>query len=245
MHKIFVAAVAVAVLFSSLSVADAKRAASKKSGGGTQKTARQDTARAGIKSLDTARNVDYLSEIEKDVVLEMNKARTNPKKYAELYLVPFAKKFRKDGTYLSDGMIMRTAEGVAAVNECIKELSARKPVGILRPEKGLSLAAKDHATSQAAAGQIGHDGTDGSTSFSRIQRYGDFRTAGENISYGSTSGREIVIMLLVDDGVENRGHRKNIFYPGFTQTGVGYAQGHKVYRTECVITYADGYKEKD
>lgn len=209
-----------------------------------QKPAPQETASVAIEALDTARNVDYLSEIEKDVILEMNKARTNPKKYAELYIVPFAKKFRSDGTYMKNGVIMLTREGVAAVNECIEEMSERKPVGILRPEKGLALAAQSHATSQAQAGGYGHEGTDGSSPFTRIEKYGAFHTAGENISYGCKNAREIVIQLLVDDGVKDRGHRKNVFNPVFTQTGVGYAEGHKLYKMECVITYAGGYKEK-
>lgn len=209
-----------------------------------QNPAIQDTANWDIASLDTARNVDYLSEIEKDVILEMNKARSNPKKYAELYIAPFAKKFRSDGTYMKNGVIMQTNEGVAVVNECIKEMSAKKPVEILKPEKGLSLAAQSHATSQAKTNQTGHNGTDGSTPFTRIKKYGTFRTAGENIAYGGKDGQEIVVQLLVDDGVKNRGHRKNIFNSAFAQTGVGYAEGHKLYKTECVITYAGGYEEK-
>lgn len=209
-----------------------------------QNPAIRDTANWDIESLDTARNVDYLSEIEKDVILEMNKARSDPKKYAELYIAPFAKKFRGDGTYMKNGVIMKTNEGVAVVNECIKEMSAKKAMGILKPEKGLSLAAQSHATSQAKTNQTGHKGTDGSSPFTRIQKYGSYRTAGENISYGGKDGQEIVIQLLVDDGVKNRGHRKNIFNSAFTQTGVGYAEGHKLYKAECVITYAGGYEEK-
>lgn len=211
-----------------------------------QNPAARDAANWDIAALDTARKVDYLSEIEKDVILEMNKARSNPKKYAELYLVPFAKRFRSDGTYIrKGGIVMMTREGVGAVNECIKEMSAKKPAGILKPAKGLSLAAQGHATSQAEAGQIGHTGTDGSTPFTRIEKYADCSTAGENISYGAKSGLEIVVQLLVDDGVANRGHRKNIFNPAYTRTGVGYAEGHKAYGTECVITYAGGYHERN
>lgn len=80
-----------------------------------------------IKSLDTARNVDYLSDFEKNVILEMNKARTNPKQYADLYIVPRLENF--DGyNYIEKRMsaagpynwTIRTQEGPAAVKECIK-----------------------------------------------------------------------------------------------------------------------------
>ena len=41
-----------------------------------------------IDVLDTARNVNYLTRIEKDVILELNKVRSDPAKYAELYIRP-------------------------------------------------------------------------------------------------------------------------------------------------------------
>ncbi|MBD5436240.1 MAG: hypothetical protein HDR36_07000 [Treponema sp.] len=156
-----------------------------------QNPAIRDTANWDIESLDTARNADYLSEIEKDVILEMNKARSDPKKYAEFYIAPFAKKFRSDGTYMKNGVIMQTNEGVAVVNECIKEMSAKKAMGILKPEKGLSLAAQSHATSQAKTNQTGHKGTDESTPFTRIQKYGSFRTAGETFLMEAKMGKKL------------------------------------------------------
>jgi len=41
-----------------------------------------------IKTLDTARKAEYLTDDEKDVILEMNKVRTNPKQYSKLYIEP-------------------------------------------------------------------------------------------------------------------------------------------------------------
>lgn len=35
-----------------------------------------------------------------------------------------------------------------------------------------------------------------------------FKTAGENIAYVAATGREIVVSLLVGDGVSSRGHRR-------------------------------------
>ena len=193
-----------------------------------------------IAKLDTARNVDYLSTVEKDVVLEMNKARTNPALYAELYLEPRIKKFSGN---VYNGNLM-TNEGVKVVNECISYMKKAKALPVLNPEKGLSLAAQTHSSTQGETDQTGHTGVDGSTPFTRIEKYGTFRTVGENISYGSTSGRDIVVQLLIDDGVSSRGHRKNIMNKDFSSTGIGYTKKHKLYGSVCVITYAGGYAEK-
>lgn len=63
----------------------------------------------------------------------------------------------------------------------------------------------------------GHYGTDGSSPFDRMDRYGKFSgSAGENIAYGHSScGAQIVAQLHIDDGVPNRGHRENIFAPNW------------------------------
>lgn len=200
-----------------------------------------DTTIWDLSILDTARDVDYMFEVEKNVVLEMNMVRSNPKKYAEMYIEPRTKRFSGN---IYNGNLM-TNEGVSVVNECIKFMSSQKSLPILKPSKGLTQAAKDHSTTQSLTDKTGHDGTDGSDPFERMKRYGTFSTAGENIDYGATSAREIVVSLLIDDGVKSRGHRKNIMNKSFLTVGVGYADKHKKYGAECVIDYAGTYQEKN
>ena len=206
-----------------------------------------DAANWNIIALDTARDADYLSNIEKDVILETNKVRTDPKKFAALYIQPRLRYFKGRNYSVPGQITFVTQEGVAAVNACITALNKAKSVGVLRPERGLSLAAKDHANDQSRTGNIGHTGSDRSDSVSRMKRYGSFGgswASAENISYGSTTGREIVIQLLIDDGVSNRGHRIAIMNGIYTQTGAGYAT-HPRYRASCTITYTNGYISKD
>lgn len=202
-----------------------------------------DAANWDIATLDTAADKDYLTGIEKDVILEMNKVRTNPKKYAELYIQPRLRYFNGKNYSVPGQITIVTQEGTAAVNACITALSRANSVNILTPEKGLSLAAKDHVADQSRTGQTGHNGSDKSTPEIRMKRYGLFSgswTLGENIAYGDTTGREIICSLLIDDGVPSRGHRTNIMNRAFTQTGVGYGT-HMQYRTSSTITYANGY----
>jgi uncharacterized protein YkwD len=211
--------------------------------GNTNRRTDPDAANWDIALLDTAADIDYLTALEKDVILEMNKVRTDPKKYAELYIQPLLRYYSGKNYSVPGKITIVTQEGSPAVNGCITALNKASSVGILTPEKGLSLAAKDHVTDQSKTGQTGHNGSDRSTPETRMKRYGVFSgswTLGENIAYGETTGRNIVCQLLIDDGVPNRGHRTNIMNKSFTQTGVGYGT-HTQYRTSCTITYANGY----
>jgi len=192
--------------------------------------------------LDTARGVDYLTPVEKDVILEMNKARSNPAGYAEQYLKPRLQYF-SGSRYGAPGLSFMTEEGKKAVEECISNLSNRGAVSVLTPERGIALAAKDQAADQSKAAAISHYGSDGSSPFDRMKRYGTFGSGynwGENIDFGMTSGQEIVIALLIDDGVKDRGHRENILSREFSQTGVGYGT-HPRYGSLCVIDFARSY----
>jgi uncharacterized protein YkwD len=204
----------------------------------TNRRADPDAANWDITALDTAADVDYLTAIEKDVVLETNKVRTDPKKYAELYIRPRLRYYSGKNYSVPGQITIVTQEGTTAVNNCITALGRANAVGVLTLEKGLSLAAKDHVTDQSRTGQTGHNGSDRSTPETRMKRYGIFSgswTLGENLDYGAATGRDIVCDLLIDDGVPNRGHRTNIMNKAFTQTGVSCGT-HTQYRTSCAIT---------
>jgi len=79
----------------------------------------------------------------------------------------------------------------------------------------------------------------------RIAKFGTFTsTIGENIAYGTTGGKEIVLQLIIDDGVPSRGHRTNIFKPEFLILG-SWSSGHLTYSSETVIDYAGGMTTND
>lgn len=195
--------------------------------------------------LDAGRHVLYLTENEKDLVLELNMVRTNPKQYAELFLKPLVHRYKeKLFIYPDDPIPLQTEEGIKALYECIKVLENTNPVGMLHPSEGLSRAAADHAKEQSKNGRTGHDGRRKSTPFTRMERYGKWGgMAAENIDYGNEKARWVVISLLIDDGVPERGHRTNMLVKDFGRLGVAF-DSHPKYGYMCVMDFAGTYVEK-
>ncbi|MDA1045113.1 MAG: hypothetical protein O3C57_07820, partial [Verrucomicrobia bacterium] len=182
----------------------------------------------------------FLSAVEKEVIAEMNLARTDPRKY-----VQFVRDYR--ATH-DEGFVFKTPEGLfsskeglKAVDEAIAFMEKVKPVGKLQASKGLSEAAMAHVKDTGPVGKVGHEGTDKSAPADRMSRQGKWEdTCGENISYGKSTGRDIVVQLIIDDGVADRGHRTNLFRDEFNVAGVAIGP-HKIYRICCVIDYAGGF----
>jgi uncharacterized protein YkwD len=185
----------------------------------------------------------FLSDLERQVVAELNLARSQPSKYAD-FLISYSKRFIGKELHEPGQPILLTKEGGSAVNEAIRFLKNQKPLPTLEASKGMSRAAGDMVLMQESTSQIGHKGIDGSTFSERISRYGAWSgSCSENIDYGNNNARRIVMALIIDDGVSNRGHRKSIFEPRFMRIGVAFGH-HKLYNYMCVVELAVSYSEK-
>lgn len=180
--------------------------------------------------------------IQKAVLDELNIARTTPMKYVE-HLKDHRRKFKGKRTYANAGVKMMTLEGVTAVDEAIAALSKQAPLAALKFSDGLAMAALDHVQDTGAKGLVSHDGADDSTPAARIRRYGKIENiSGECISYGFHEARRIVMALIIDDGVANRGHRRLIYTGEFRLVGIACGQ-HKLYKNMCVIDFAGAYQD--
>ena len=193
--------------------------------------------------LNTAKDAAFMNELEQNVILELNKVRSNPKRYAEEYMEDLRANYKGKLFYVPGQEIpIKTDEGIRPLEECIKVLKKTDPRPLLQPAKGLSKAAEELMDDQQKNGGIGHISRKGANPQKRIEKYGTWNIcSSEDIAYGSFDARQIVISLLIDDGVPNRGHRKNILNPCTHFAGVSKG-GHPTYKVMCVIDYAGEYK---
>lgn len=176
------------------------------------------------------------------VIREMNLARQNPALYA-IFVQQLRSSMNGNTMVLPGRTRIRTKEGTVAVDEAIRFLQNAQPLPPLADSRGMNRGAADHCADQSAGG-FGHEGKDRSHAGERIARYGTFSGSwGENISYGKSSARDVVLALIIDDGLPARKHRKNIFNASFNFAGAAFGR-HARFGTMCSMDFAGGYAER-
>ena len=181
--------------------------------------------------------------LEREVLAELNAARTDPSRYASRVeaMIPHF-----------DGLVLRrpgssvgvsTREGAAAVREAAAALRATQPMGGVARSAGMTAAARDLLQDHGPRGATGHTGSDGSTLAQRLERHGRWlERITESISYGPATGADVIQGLIIDDGVRDRGHRRNLLDRAVRIVGIACGP-HVHYGTMCVIDLAGGYRE--
>jgi uncharacterized protein YkwD len=174
---------------------------------------------AVIRQANTAADFAYYTEEEKKVVLFMNLARIDGPLFAETILDEYTRTHQTEhNTYLR------------SLHRDLKKTEGLPP---LIPEKDLTSIAQGHAIESGKTGHTGHKNFD--RRFEPLMG-NPYMEVGENCSYGYANAIDIVISLLIDDGVKSLGHRENILKPTFNSVGVAIRE-HKRYRYNCVIDY--------
>jgi uncharacterized protein YkwD len=176
-----------------------------------------------------------------EILAEVNLARTNPSQYAEYVREQKSRIYRTR----RGGYILQKPTGNLSISEygawdiAINFLERQKPLQPLTMDDGLTKAAAYWVSSQGRSGSTGHGNMSG-----RLNSFGRFSgSAAENISYGQWTARDVVLQLIIDDGIPSRGHRTNLFGASFGEIGIkaGY---HRVYGTMTVMDFAGSYTGK-
>ena len=184
--------------------------------------------------------------IKREVIAESNRIRTNPKAYIPI-LEGYLKNF--DGNLLTlpdKNEILETEEGPRAYKEAIEFLKNQKPINVIEYDEEASKVALEYSKflSNSKEGQV----EDENQIEQRVEKYLDYDySISENIDFGGSTGVEVIVNLLVDDGVKNRTHRENLFSDKYEYYGVGVFE-HPDYDFCTVIDYFGdilGYKDPE
>lgn len=178
--------------------------------------------------------------LAREIIDEHNKVRQNPQSYIPILEAHLARMDENGNIPNGCGpnCTLTTQEGKAAVLEAIEFLKKQPALDTLSISTGVAQAAIAHAEDQKN-GATGHTGSDKSTPGDRFRRFGVTPSAsGENIDYGSKTAQDVVMSLIIDDGVKSRGHRDNIFDARWNMAGAG-CGSHAKYGTVSVIGYID------
>jgi len=174
------------------------------------------------------------SRFEAGVLAELNRFRDDPDAYRDI-LRSYRPRFEGKLLIAEEGseIDIMTNEGVAAVDEAIRDLRGQKPLPRLAWSEILARAAADHVAVQSRSGAVGHY-TNGRGPGERMLARGGGRYVSEVITYGHHSPDGVIHQLLIDDGVPGRGHRIGLLDADRRYAGVA-CGSHPVHRTMCVI----------
>ena len=184
---------------------------------------------------------ESIRSLTHEVAEEVSLLRVDPPAYSKFLEEHLAKDWVSDVLFRgSDGEQYTSVEGKAAVKEVIEVLKNTAPLSRMVPNQLLEKASADHTLDTFKNDLMGHIGSDNSKIEERIQRYGVWRgQCGENIDYGNSEARAIIMHLLIDDGVPDRGHRKNLLAAPFLMVGASLGP-HPRYGVCCVMDFATG-----
>lgn len=181
--------------------------------------------------------------LAKQIFNEHNKVRENPKCYIPLLEETLS--FYKDNIFSRPGEdSIQTVEGKEAVEEAIAFLYKKEPVPALTIDQKLTRACKDHIEDIGPKGMTTHESsyldpvTKSALNVSdRIEKYAEWDIiCCENIDFGNKNAKDVIITMIIDDGLKDRPHRRNLFHPDIRYMGVAVG-AHRDWELISVINY--------
>lgn len=185
-------------------------------------------------------NLDY-KELSKDLLKACNVLRSNPKAFIDK-LESTMKQFK--GTILAKPgeYAIQTNEGKEAFIDAINFLKKQNPVATLQYDERLERSARDHVNDLGPKGLASHEGSNGASIYDRIEKYCEWdKICSEIIDLGGKTAEDILVNIIVDDGVPDRGHRRTLFNEELKFVGC-MSGPHKDFGIITVLNYAGGVR---
>ena len=188
--------------------------------------------------------IDFIA-IQRELFIELNNLRKNPKSY--IPLIELEMKSLKKSNILKkrdSNLQIQTVEGKDAYIEAINFLQNQEGVPPVKEESRLNSAALDLVKDIGTRGVVSHQDQYGQYVSERIEKYCEWDySASEVIEVSSKNPKEILISLIVDDGLKNRPDRMTLFNPAYNYVGISCGM-HSEYEIVTVIVFTGSIRQK-
>ena len=165
-----------------------------------------------LASANTAANVVYLDDVEKETLLYINLARLYPQKFAKVEVEPYFGP-PNYGDYLRKSTYKTSL---------LNDLRKRKPIHAMRPMEEITKETDCFAKELGESGRVGHE----------RKICNELAVGAECCSFGMAKGKDIALQLLIDHDVPSLGHRLACL-GDFRYSGLSFCT-HTVYRY-CLV----------
>lgn len=189
-------------------------------------------------------NTNYKS-IQEELFKQLNNLRQNPRLYIDLIEAEM-KTIKKNNVLIKkdSNLQIQTLEGKPAYEDAILFLEQQEPVPPLINETRLSYAAEDLVKDIGQRGVVSHQDKEGLFVSERIEKYCEWNLcANELIEVSSKNAQDILVSLLVDDGIRDRLDRRALFHPDYKFVGIACGP-HLEYEIITVIVFAGEIRQK-
>ena len=157
---------------------------------------------------DAQKPFDKLNKQGKEFLYWTNYSRINPKRFWDSIVVPILETFPSLKSSYSESLK--------------NDLYASKPLPLFRLNNNLVFTAQSHASDIGLKkGTPGHISSDGRTFSARLRAVGIKDCGGENVSLGDVDPILSLVLLYIDYGIPELGHRKSLLNPSYVETGIG------------------------
>lgn len=187
---------------------------------------------------NTAKDVDYLSDEEKNMIFYMNLVRMDGEKFFNTYFQDFVKTHNERMKQYSNYKELKVNTYDRYYRGLAIDLKKVKNLGLFYPDETLTYVALQHGKDMNRKNIAGHQSSDGRSMQKRISAYYPNRAMAENLAFGFSKGLDNICMLLLDKGVPDLGHRKNILNSthGLNIVGVS-IQPHPAYKYSATVDF--------
>ncbi len=170
---------------------------------------------AQLKAANTAKDIKYLNETEKEAIRYINLARLYPQLFVDYELEGYTGPVNFPGSLKNSGY----------KKSLIKQLRTRKPVNALQFDKSMYNLSSCFAKESGRGGWVTHK-----------RKSCPYGYLGECCSYGMTTGKDVGMQWLIDDWIADLGHRVNCLNGDYSGIGIS-IESHKKYRTCAVADF--------